>query len=274
MFAKHITSQQGIAQSQNTGSASLHLGSVSINLPRLAFESNKDETYFRARLALLLKPTISSMTLRNKGVSDLIRLGINQILAGNTQYMQRSSVSFVVNLVGLHNAVYGILGYDNNKEGKEIIHKVIETAVDVASKKGKELGVNVLVGMTQSDGSNRFITLDGEKYGKDSVLNISSNEAYSEGITLDAGIITKLTAKSDEITECNKMATILNGSMLVQLNIPKGTKANEIKKIIEKTSSLISSFKPVMKVPICGNCGLKDEKLADKCPVCKSPFII
>ena len=274
MFAKHSTSQQGIAQSQNTSSPSLHLGSVSINLPRLAFESNKDETYFRARLALLLKPTISSMTLRNKGVSDLIRLGINQILAGNTQYMQRNSVSFVVNLVGLHNAVYGILGYDNNKEGKEIINKVIKTAVDVASEQGKKLGVNVLISMTQSDGSNRFISLDGEKYGKDSVLNIANNEEYSEGITLDAGIITKLTAKSDEITECNKIATILNGSMLVQLNIPKGTKANEVKKVIEKTSSLISSFKPVMKVPICGNCGLKDEKLADKCPVCKSPFII
>ena len=274
MFAKHSTSQQGIAQSQNTSSPSLHLGSVSINLPRLAFESNKDETYFRARLALLLKPTISSMTLRNKGVSDLIRLGINQILAGNTQYMQRNSVSFVVNLVGLHNAVYGILGYDNNKEGKEIIYKVIKTAVDVASDQGKKLGVNVLISMTQSDGSNRFISLDGEKYGKDSVLNIANNEAYSEGITLDAGIITKLTAKSDEIIECNRIATTLNGSMLVQLNIPKGTKANEVKKVIEKTSSLISSFKPVMKVPICGNCGLKDEKLADKCPVCKSPFII
>ena len=274
MFAKHSTSQQGIAQSQNTSSPSLHLGSVSINLPRLAFESNKDETYFRARLALLLKPTISSMTLRNKGVSDLIRLGINQILAGNTQYMQRNSVSFVVNLVGLHNAVYGILGYDNNKEGKEIIYKVIKTAVDVASEQGKKLGVNVLISMTQSDGSNRFISLDGEKYGKDSVLNIANNEMYSEGIILDAGIITKLTAKSDEIIECNRIATTLNGSMLVQLNIPKGTKANEVKKVIEKTSSLISSFKPVMKVPICGNCGLKDEKLADKCPVCKSPFII
>jgi ribonucleoside-triphosphate reductase len=188
--------------------------------------------------------------------------------------MQRSSVSFVINLVGLHNAVYGLLGYDNNKEGKEIIYKVIKTAVDVASDQGKKLGVNVLISMTQSDGSNRFISLDGEKYGKDSVLNIANNEAYSEGITLDAGIITKLTAKSDEIIECNRIATTLNGSILVQLNIPKGTKANEVKKVIEKTSSLISSFKPVMKVPICGNCGLKDEKLVDKCPVCKSPFII
>ena len=62
--------------------------------------------------------------------------------------------------------------------------------------------------------------------------------------------------------------------MLVQLNIPKDTKTNEIKNAIEKTASLVSSFKPVMKVPICGNCGLKDEKLADKCPICKSPFII
>ena len=276
MFAKGQISSSGITNGSTKTNMplSIILQSVSINLPRLAFESNKDETYFRARLALLLKPTISSMTLRNKGVSDLIRLGINQILAGNTQYMQRSSVSFVVNLVGLHNAVYGILGYDNKKEGKEIIHKVIKTAVDVASEQGKKLGVNVLISMTQSDGSDRFISLDGEKYGKDSVLNIANNEEYSEGITLDAGIITKLTAKSDEITECNKIATILNGSMLVQLNIPKGTKANEVKKVIEKTSSLISSFKPVMKVPICGNCGLKDEKLADKCPACKSPFII
>ena len=44
----------------------INLQSVSINLPRLAFESNKDETYFRARLALLMKPALSSMALRKK----------------------------------------------------------------------------------------------------------------------------------------------------------------------------------------------------------------
>jgi len=49
------------------------LQSVSINLPRLAFESNKDETYFRARLALLMKPALSSMALRKKDISDLTR---------------------------------------------------------------------------------------------------------------------------------------------------------------------------------------------------------
>jgi len=52
MFAKHKISQKGITCPKNSTSTVLHLGSLSINLPRLAFESNKDETYFRARLAL------------------------------------------------------------------------------------------------------------------------------------------------------------------------------------------------------------------------------
>ena len=34
-----------------------------------------------------------------------------------------------------------------------MLHKVIETAVDVAKKKGKELGDDVKICMTESDGS-------------------------------------------------------------------------------------------------------------------------
>src|SRR5919202_5360153 len=37
------------------------LQSLSINLPRLAYQSNKDETYFRARLALMIKPALVAM---------------------------------------------------------------------------------------------------------------------------------------------------------------------------------------------------------------------
>ena len=54
--------------------------------------------------------------------------------------MQRSSVSLVVNLVGLKESVFNILGFKDNKDGRAILHKVIETAVDVGTKKGKELG--------------------------------------------------------------------------------------------------------------------------------------
>jgi len=82
MFAKGQMSSSGIVSgsTKNSGPLSIMLQSVSINLPRLAFESNKDETYFRARLALLMKPALSSMALRKKDISDLTRRGLIQSL--------------------------------------------------------------------------------------------------------------------------------------------------------------------------------------------------
>jgi ribonucleoside-triphosphate reductase len=221
-----------------------------------------------------MKPALSSMSLRKKDISDLTRRGLNPILAGNTQYMQRSSSTLIVNLVGLREAVFNILGYKDNKEGKEILHKVIETAVDIAKKKGKEIGDDVNICMTESEGSARFATLDGEKYGKNSVLQSLEGKPYSEGISFDASEIPELSTKSEKIVECNKIAKILNGGLLTQIQFGKDAKVAEIKKIIEKTADLTTSFKPIKQVPICGNCGMKDEKLAEKCPNCKSSFII
>lgn len=276
IFSKGSVSSKGILNNdtKNTSGTSIKLQSLSINLPRLAFESNKDETYFRARLALLMKPALSSMSLRKKDISDLTRRGLNPVLAGNTQYMQRSSIALIVNLVGLREAVFGILGYEDNKEGREILHKVIETAVDVAKKKGKEIGDNVSICMTESEGSARFATLDGEKYGKNSVLQSLEGKPYSEGISFDASEIPELSIKSESIVECNKIAKMLNGGLLTRIQFDKSSKIAEIKKIIEKAADLTTSFKPIKQVPICGNCGMKDEKLGDKCPNCKSPYII
>jgi ribonucleoside-triphosphate reductase len=276
MFAKGQTSSYGITNGSTKTSSplSIALQSVSINLPRLAFESNKDETYFRARLALLLKPALASMTQRKKEISDLTRRGLNPILAKNTQYMQRSSVSLVVNLVGLKEAVFNILGFQDNKAGRDILHKVIETAVDVGAKKGKELGDIVAISMTETEGSTRFATLDGAKYGKNSSLNLMDADFYSQGMTINASEISDYTLKSESISECNKLSKLLNGGLLVTLDIDKHAKVGEIKKSIEKASELVPSFKPVRNIAICGECGFKDEPFDDKCPKCKSPYIV
>ena len=276
IFSKGHISNKGILRGdiKNTGTTSINLQSLSINLPRLAFESNKDETYFRARLALLMKPALAAMSLRKKEISDLTRRGLNPILANNTQYMQKGTVTLVVNLIGLKEAVLGILGYEDNKAGHEIITKVLETAIEVASKKGKEMGDNVTISMTESDAAMRFSALDGEKYGKMSVHQYVEGDAYSTGIALNVSEIEGMSLKTDKIAECNQVSKMLNGGLLVQLKISDGMDTAGIKKAIEKASELVGSFRPIRKVPICGNCGLKDEKIADKCPTCKSPYIL
>ncbi|MFB5611336.1 MAG: anaerobic ribonucleoside-triphosphate reductase, partial [Nitrosopumilaceae archaeon] len=276
IFSKGSVSSVGISNqtTKASGSLGIKLQSISINMPRLAFESNKDETYFRARLALLMKPAIASMALRKKDVSDLTRRGLNPVLAKNTQYMQRNSISLVLNLVGLREAVFNILGYNDNKEGRDVLHKVIETAVDVATKKGKELNEDVKICMTESEGSTRFASLDGEKYGKNSLLNTLEADSYSEGINLKSSEIGGFTAKSEPISECNKITKMLNGGLLVRLEIGDDAKDDDIKAAIEKCAQLTPSFKPIKEVTICGECCYKGEKLGDKCPKCKSPYII
>jgi ribonucleoside-triphosphate reductase len=274
-FSKGIISNKGILRGDiKTAGTTINLQSLSINMPRLAFESNKDETYFRARLALLMKPALAAMSLRKKEISDLTRRGLNPILASNTQYMQKGSVTLVVNLIGLKEAVFGILGYQNNKAGQEILSKVVATAIEVAAKKGKEMGDNVTISITESDAASRFSALDGEKYGKMSVLQYVEGEYYSEGIVLDASEIEGMNQKTDKVVEANHMYKALNGGLLVQLKIPDNTDTTGIKKAIEKASELVSSFRPIRKVHICSNCGLKEEKITDKCPTCKSPYIL
>ena len=276
MIAKGQISSNGVTSgsTKSTTPLAITLQSVSINLPRLAFESNKDETYFRARLALLMKPALDSMALRKKEISDLTRRGLNPILAKNTQYMQRSSVSLVVNLVGLKESVFNILGFKDNKDGRAVLHKVIQTAVDVGAKKGKELGDNVTICMTDTEGSTRFATLDGEKYGKNSSLNSMESDFYSQGTVINSSEIHDYTNKTEVISESNKLSKLLNGGLLITLDIDKDLKVDEIKKSIEKTTELVPSFKLVRQTSICGECGFKDQPFEDKCPKCKSPYIV
>ena len=99
-------------------------------------------------------------------------------------------------------------------------------------------------------------------------------DSYSEGIVINASEIFDYTNKSEPISECNKFSKLLNGGLLVTLKIDKDAKVDEIKKSIEKASTLTPSFKPVKKISICGECGFKDEPFEDKCPKCKSPYVV
>ena len=244
-FSKGMCSTNAIKNSNKTSEPSIKLGSLTINLPRLALESSKDETYFRARLVLLMKPAIAAMATRKKDVSDLIRRGVNPILAEKTQFMQKNNTSIVLNFVGLKEAVHKILGHKEDKEGKEILNKVLQTAVDIAHKKGQEMGIDVSISMVDSDDLTRFVTLDSEKYGKNSIMDVLEGDLYSQGLELDSTGLDKLTAKSEIISDYNKISKILDGGVLVKLPFDTKAKEPDIKKAIEKASLLISSFKPI-----------------------------
>ncbi len=271
-FIKGRMSVGGIANRPARGSGpSIYMQSLSVNMARLALESNKDATYFRARLALLLGSTLAALSKRKREITDLTRRGLNPILAKNTQYMQRGSVALVVNLVGLREAVYGVLGAEG-KEGRAVLYKTVETAADVAAKKGEEFGDDIRVCMADSDGRERLALLDGEKYSKADVRAVAPSGSYSGGFSLDAGV--EYDPGGPEMEECARLSRMLGGGLLVRLEIGSEMDIGGIREAIERTAAAVNSFKPVRIVSICGACGYKDAQLAGRCPECKSPHII
>ena len=107
------------------------------------------------------------------------------------------------------------------------------------------MGIDVSIAMVASDELTRFVTLDSEKYGKTSIMDVIEGDLYSQGLELNTADLDKSTAKSEIISEYNKISKTLDGGLLIKLPFDVKAKDADIKKTIEKASSLISSFKPI-----------------------------
>src|SRR6185503_7182352 len=170
-----LRANNGIRKSESAGkgsaAATVALHALSINLPRLAYESNKDETYFRAKLALMIKPSLAAMSMRKKTIVDNIKRGLTPAITSGSQSMQRGGSNIVINLIGTKESVYNILGHEG-PSGAEIMQKVLKTSADVVAMQGRQLGEDSSAGISMiADGSGlRFASLDSEKYGKVSLL--------------------------------------------------------------------------------------------------------
>ncbi len=249
------------------GAATMSLHSLSINLPRLAYESNKDETYFRAKLALMIKPSLAAMSMRKKSIVDYAKKGLLPSLASVTQSMQRGTSTIVVNLTGAYESVYNILG----ESSSDVLQKVLKTATEVAASQGKQLGEEGAGIAMVSDGSGvRFASLDSEKYGKVSLLQSQNNTSYSQGMTLNGK---EILSDKGAIQECMAIDKLLNGGFAASLDVTD-LSAIEAKSVMEAAVEELPFLRPRIKLAVCTTCGRRSRAAADKCEHCKSPHRI
>lgn len=247
--------------------AAMILHTLSINLPRLAYESNKDETYFRAKLALLMKPSLAAMSMRKKSIVDYVRRGLIPAFSFSTQMMQRGTSSIIINLTGVRESVYNLLGYDSSS-GAEVIQKVLKTSVEVAGIQGKQLGEDGAgIAMISDDSGARFAALDSEKYGKIPLIQSQNTQGYSQGMTLDGNDL--LTNKTD-IQECIIADNLLNGGCATTVDMTHLSES-DIMNAIEVAADL-PFFRPRIRLNICKMCGRRSKADTDRCEFCKSPY--
>ena len=257
----------------------MSLQSLSINLPRLAYQSNKDETYFRARLALMIKPALSAMSMRKKAIADLIRKQMIPVIANSAQFIQLGTTNVIINPTGIEESVYKILGHDASNDGAEILQKVLKTAVDVAAEHGKQLGEESIgIAMIHDDSAARFATLDSDKYGRISLLtsNQQKTVTYSQGLTLNARelLSSDNNKHNSVIKECISIDNILNGGLSLTLDISELYSDEEVKNAIESAADL-PFFRLMSRILVCNTCGKRSStQSSERCEYCKSPYLL
>ena len=267
--SKNFRSHMGIVKNAADEKASsiVSLQSLAINLPRLAYQSNKDETYFRARLALMIKPAISALLARKNSILEMIRREMLPVMANITQMMQLSRMNLVINLTGVRESVYNILGHEF--DGEEIIQKVLHTAVEVASDQGKLVGDDsIRIAMITDDSSTRLASLDSEKYGNmyrqagDKIMI----KSYSQGLLVNGR---DLLANSGPIIEStNSIDELLNGGVSINVDT-SDLEDNELIESINKSYGF-NFFRPIYRNKICSSCGTKISMSSGVCKSCGS----
>lgn len=272
-----IRSNNGVRKSigDKVSNTVITLQSLSINLPRIAYQSNKDETYFRARLAMLIKPALMALSIRKKIITDLILKGTLPIVASSAKFMEVGVANAIINLAGAREAVYDILGHDATNNGPEILHKVIKTSVDVAMDQGKQLGEETVgIAMINDHGTSRFAPLDSDKYGRSLILAPKKEyDIYSQGLLLNANKILYGEDTVQAIEEFNAIDRLLNGGLSVDIDFGDSTSVSDTKKTLEIASNL-NYMRPRLKITICNTCGKKSTALnSANCTFCNSPSI-
>ncbi len=267
---KGIRTHTGVLRNASNDESGLVIGlqSLAVNLPRLAYQSNKDETYFRARLALMLKPAVTALAIRRKVISDIIRKGILPTLAQRTQLMQLGKMNLVINLTGARESVYNILGHA--ADGEEILLKVLRTAADVVTDNGRQLGEDSInIAMISDDSAKRLASLDAEKYGKIQQNDERMLEVYSQGTTILGKDL--LETKNSILSSSNTIGSLLRGGFSVNVDLT-GISNTDTNAILQSAYDL-HFFRLISKHKLCSLCGTRCYISQEKCGNCKSPYL-
>ncbi len=242
------------------------LQNLSLNLPRLAFESNKDETYFRAKLSLLLQTAVNALVNRKDHVRDSMKKGLLPALSQIPVVSSLEDMPIVVNMIGLNEAISNLLTERELLNRQELGVKILDTASKVTTEKTAKLGVKAFISVIHSDGFERLSEIDGEKYGRSQETRHSG---YQGGIRIP-------NQYDDEkfVSEVNQLCKATSGGAVVSLTFPKdvGDSLN-FGNVVASLSGKLPFVRFSRNPEICKKCGAKVFN-GGRCPNCKSTFLI
>ena len=229
-------SQNGVCKTAGLRT-SFRLHSTAINLPRLAFSSNRDEKYFRAKLVMLMRSIMDSVVSRRRDILDIAQRGLNPFLSRHVMRKGSEPVEITVNMVGMWEALTDIMGTEKSSMYSTAM-KVISTAANMTQKKSKNSGIPISMGMVPSSGVGRMVNLDAAKEGRNNIPASARNGEYSQGITVDVHQASILHESSPLAKHIQSASDVLDGGLYTRLEYSKGVSISKISEAIKRLSDI------------------------------------
>lgn len=217
------------------------INNISVNTPRLAYESSNDEIYFLTKVMLLLKPIVTALHSRSGMIKDKATL--------------YSNIQVLINMVDVYKAVADVL-----KRGDRLLD-IVRSISSKVKESSRNVGYDASIGIIDAyNTAHRFSMLDAEIYG----FGIGE---YSNGVTIHASNI-----DTPIIDSLMHLDGILSEGIAVTLDIGNYD-ASKVEDAVRCLSSRIRSFRIVnSSVRICTTCRAKyyEKDYGDRCPNCNA----
>jgi ribonucleoside-triphosphate reductase len=239
------------------------LHNLSINLPRLSYESNQDETYFRAKLAMLMGVASDALITRRRLLERVMNKGLLPALSFGSDSVSSDSMPLVMNLVGLDEALFGLSKEATPAARADLASKVLQTASQSAAEKsgkGERLGIALI----EEEGAARLSALDSERYGRANLQSLEKR-GYSQAARLTMEDLGNA-ATMNYITKIGQAAT---GGLSVFLDA-SSLDLRGIYNLAANASPKLEFFGIDRQVSFCRNCGSKLPPKTERCNKCRS----
>ena len=252
------------------------LGTVTVNLPRVAYESGNDTTKFfetlKERLEMANRALeIKHQALRQHGKNLLPFLTQNN---NGDQYFRLEKSIHTINLAGLREAVEALTG--KSIEDEKTMAFAEETTENIAAfinKIGKRRGKHVYPAvMPNQEATARLARLDIERYGIARVHFSGTRDkphySTTDTLTLQNGKITQ-----QPQTTKSKTRQIQAGGNLTLIELDETE--HEPEQLLSTTRQLIETHNPEFftysrRTTYCTNCRKTWPGLTQKCPQCNA----
>lgn len=233
--------------------ASIH--GFSVNLVRLAFESEGDPSYFRSKLLMALRLLSEASQQR---FDDLSRPMAAQERSLIQKLALKGYVETTINLIGVQEALrfFKDKGYALN---------LLQEVLRIGRKATEAQDSKMRYGLLFDKAARRFFLLDYYKYGeklREELGQLRLQDEYTSGLLVE-------TVPSDElrrkVKELKQVSDLMAGNISVGLTVKDKEESIDLNELVNIWLKEIKIGKPVLTYTACDVCGSKSLGKNEKC---------